>query len=346
MLRKKKALPHDKKDFAENFALVSVRSPKAPTYWRAIDNKIEENQLGIESPFLLKDTAKVWSLVLSSRFIPHIVVEDFLKKPIKKWTKTRIFVPSLWEIRARTELHLYTEENIQKIKNIPSIHVNIQYILLILFPLILFHAFRVGYVYFSFNELPNPEYWLEIGKLNTFSVLSLRQYWRVITAITLHADIQHLLGNVVFSALFLIVLARRFSVGLATFLGLLASMLANLLSVLYHNPSYSSIGFSTTLFSFIGIASADMMIRGTHGNKAFIFLPFAAGVGLLAMLGMSGERTDYIAHILGLFCGILIGIPASYTLLKYPIKSKFLDSIFIIFSLLTVFSAWRYAIIS
>lgn len=39
-----------------------------------------------------------------------------------------------------------------------------------------------------------------------------------------------------------------------------------------------------------------------------MLLPVAAGAALLAMLGTEGERTDYLAHVAGLCCGLALGM--------------------------------------
>ena len=40
------------------------------------------------------------------------------------------------------------------------------------------------------------------------------------------------------------------------------------------------------------------------------YLPLAAALALLALLGSGGENTDLGAHLLGFATGILLGLPA------------------------------------
>ena len=46
--------------------------------------------------------------------------------------------------------------------------------------------------------------------------------------------------------------------------------------------------------------------------------PVAAGLGLLAMIGTGGARTDLVAHLLGLCAGWLLGALAARFLLTRP----------------------------
>lgn len=50
-----------------------------------------------------------------------------------------------------------------------------------------------------------------------FSREDIREWYRCVTALTLHADSQHLFGNVLFGAPFLILLCRRVGLGLGLF---------------------------------------------------------------------------------------------------------------------------------
>lgn len=120
------------------------------------------------------------------------------------------------------------------------------------------------------------------------------QWYRSITALTLHADLLHLTGNTVSGALFLPLLARLVGVGRAVYLTMLGG------------TAVVSMVFSTALFAVMGALAGVMSLQRRGGRN--MFLPVAAGVGLLALLGTEGERTDYAARVAGLACGLVLGM--------------------------------------
>ena len=146
------------------------------------------------------------------------------------------------------------------------------------------------------------------------------QWWRTITALTLHADAAHLASNILFGVFFFIPLFRRTGAGLGSLSVFVCGAAGNVANVLSRTEWAVSIGFSTALFAGIGMLSAFVAgdslaglrqrVMGTRQGGSPLWqamVPLGAGLALLAMLGMSGERTDYAAHIWGLGCGIIGG---------------------------------------
>ena len=66
---------------------------------------------------------------------------------------------------------------------------------------------------------------------------------------------------------------------------------------------------STAVFAAVGILCGCNLRRFTLRG---VLLPLGAGVGLLAMLGSSGDRTDLGAHLWGLLVGLACGIAWSW----------------------------------
>ena len=127
-----------------------------------------------------------------------------------------------------------------------------------------------------------------------------------------------------FGAIFLCLLARLCGVGRAWLLTFLGGLSGNAISLLLHDFSYNSIGFSTALFACAGSIGALAICRSSH----LLFAPFAAVLALLAMLGTEGAHTDYVAHICGMgagfLLGMLFGIAQRY---RYPMPSQWLCAI-------------------
>lgn len=259
-----------------------------PPYWRCITNKH-----GLESYIQKRD----WQLVLNSQNIPY--------KIISVGNSAHIYVPPLLEQRARKELAAYIRENKRKPEKHWPAHKNPWLIILFLLPLILFHGMREGW-WPSPPAWPKPETWLASGSLDSANIKIWHQWQRAFTALTLHANVRHISGNILFGAIFLSLLARSIGIGRALLSAILAGAMGNLISIYLHTGNYRSIGFSTAIFATVGILGGLMFLR--TADKRRMFLPLAAASGLLALLGTEGETTDYAAHLSGLICGIFFGI--------------------------------------
>ena len=136
------------------------------------------------------------------------------------------------------------------------------------------------------------------------------QWWRAVTALTLHLSSTHLLGNLVFGTFFSLQLARITGSGLAWLAMVAAGMAGNVINALVQSSTHTSIGASTALFAGIGLLAALRQYEKT-GNAVAKTLrawaPLAGGFMLLAFLGFSGERTDIFAHIFGFLAGLAGG---------------------------------------
>lgn len=138
------------------------------------------------------------------------------------------------------------------------------------------------------------------------------EIWRVITALTLHADIAHVLGNATAGALFLSGVFHAFGFGVGGALALAAGALGNLVNALVQTPSHATIGASTAVFGALGLlVGRAVVLRRSSLRRRPVWLPIGAGLALLAMLGTEGERVDFWAHGLGLAAGMALGALAS-----------------------------------
>jgi len=138
------------------------------------------------------------------------------------------------------------------------------------------------------------------------------EWWRCVTALTLHTDANHAFGNAVSCALFATLLMRRYGAGAGLFLLLASGALGNFLSAEWHRAHHRSVGASTALFGAIGVLAATELVRrrGVRRRVSQIWLPLAGGLGLLAMLG-TNRGSDLAAHFFGLAAGAGVGIAAA-----------------------------------
>lgn len=136
------------------------------------------------------------------------------------------------------------------------------------------------------------------------------EWWRTVTALTLHADIVHLAGNVIFGSFFGYWVARYVGTGLGWGAILASGAVGNWVNALLHSPDHRSIGASTAVFGALGILSAYTWRKGYLRNTPWRarFAPITAGIALLAFTGTGGENTDLGAHLFGFSVGIATGL--------------------------------------
>lgn len=161
--------------------------------------------------------------------------------------------------------------------------------------------------------------WLERGGADAGRILN-GEPWRAVTALTLHADFTHALGNAIAGAIFLTAVCRALGPGLGCALVLLSGVAGNLVNAFVHAAFHVSVGASTAVFGALGILGGLGVVRrhrlGLRGRRAW--LPVAAGLGLLAFLGTAGERVDLWAHLFGFIAGGVLGAMAGLVVARRP----------------------------
>lgn len=163
------------------------------------------------------------------------------------------------------------------------------------------------------NRRPLGLDWTQLGAVDASAVLD-GEVWRAMTALTLHADLGHLLGNLVFGGVCGLLVGRQFGTGLAWLALLLAGTLGNLLNALLQDPGHVAVGASTAVFGGLGfLAGAAQTARELRWRQGLRrWSPVAAGIMLVAFLGVGGERTDVGGHVAGFVAGVGLGLAAAY----------------------------------
>ncbi|WP_437805232.1 rhomboid family intramembrane serine protease [Sorangium sp. So ce1078] len=152
--------------------------------------------------------------------------------------------------------------------------------------------------------------------------------WRAITALTLHADSAHVIGNVISGTVFASAVQRRLGPGGAALAVVASGAIGNLANALWHESlghHHASIGASTAVFGAIGLlAATQLMLDRAHdkdsGEKRHLLqlvAPLVGGLSLLGALGAS-PRADLGAHVFGLISGAAIGLVAGLSLRNRP----------------------------
>lgn len=237
------------------------------------------------------------ALVLVSLAIPHEVLTD--------GRHYLIVVPDEDRHRARHELWLYARENEPRGRRrpvmLPAAHDP--------WPGIVGYALVVCFVAWAAGEGLFGQDWLGAGRVDGRLVRD-GEWWRVFTALTLHRDIGHLLGNLGFGALFGGLAGRVVGSGVTWLAVVVSAGLANALNTLLLVPAHRSIGASTAVFAALGLV-AGFVWRGrlvAQDRWPYRLGPIVGGIALLAYTGTGDESTDIGAHLAGFVCGFAGGI--------------------------------------
>jgi rhomboid protease GluP len=134
-------------------------------------------------------------------------------------------------------------------------------------------------------------------------------WWRTITALCLHVELDHLMSNLAFGAVAGVLVAQLVGTGLAWLAILLAGALGNGLNGALHGAGHTAIGASTAVFGALGILSGHAWTSRPVPWRGGIrrWAPIGAGIMLVAFLGFGGERTDIGAHVAGFGVGAAMG---------------------------------------
>jgi membrane associated rhomboid family serine protease len=180
-----------------------------------------------------------------------------------------------------------------------------------------------------------------VGHGNAYAgAIRAGEWWRTLTALTLHADDQHLIGNLLIGGVFVILLCRTLGSGLAWSLLLACGACGNWLNAWLQAPAHRSIGASTAVFGVVGLLAAINLFLSSRSLRRRWYLPIAAALALLALLGSGGENTDIGAHLLGFAVGLVLGVPTGYLLIRRGRPSPRLNALLAMTCLLLIGGAW------
>jgi len=239
-----------------------------------------------------------WSLVLWAMGIPHdLRLSDF------RW---ELCVSREHLDQAHRHIALYERENSptpQEQRSVSSQAGSAESVFWVLLALALWHAVAQQQVQaLGLDGLG----WVEMGRVDGRAMLVQNQWWRALTALTLHSGPEHLLSNLVFGGLFMHLVCRELGGGVAWLLTVAGAGMANGINVLVQGPEHLALGASTAVFAALGLLSGLPPARDMKWPA--VLAPLGAGMALLAWLGSGGERTDVGAHVFGFGVGLVISL--------------------------------------
>lgn len=171
------------------------------------------------------------------------------------------------------------------------------------------------------------------------------QWWRTITALTLHGDARHIASNLLSGYIVLTLLSYRTPLArMAPFLAV-ASALANFCTVLTVQTDFRSLGFSTFVFAAIGalaVIEFRLMPRETHGQLRR-FAPLCGAASLAVFLGL-GENADILGHAYGFIAGLFCGFIPKKKALRWGTPTKLVDLVWVAIYFAIFAIGWKFAL--
>lgn len=184
--------------------------------------------------------------------------------------------------------------------------------------------------------------WQNAGLMQA-GLVAQGEWWRAVTALTIHASFAHLVANSLFGVVFGLMAGRYLGSGYAWLLILLGGVLGNLLNAWARPDEFRSLGASTATFAAVGLISAFVWRRGYFRGRGLRrgLAPIFAGIALLVFTGMGGASTDIFAHIAGFGCGAGLGyLAAGFDIRRLGHSGQYLSGFV---AVLLVLIAWSLA---
>ena len=244
----------------------------------------------------VKSSVSRRSILESDLVLTSMGIETRIERRLFEW---RLLTLEALATHARVQLDLYYKENKQRQR-----------------PYTIYPTLGVGYygalVYLSviwlFFFIDQANF---IGRTGVLSAAAIDDgaWWLTVTALTLHANFSHIVANSVTGALFGYAAGRYLGDGFAWILILVSGALGNLLNAWMRPDTFYAIGASTACFAAAGVLCGftwrKSFVKGASAR--FNYLPIAGAIALFVFMGMEGENTDVVGHLMGLAVGLGVG---------------------------------------
>jgi rhomboid protease GluP len=272
--------------------------------------------------------ADEWAVVLAAAGIPH-----WMRQRLDGWA---LIVPADDVSSALATLAAYDQENAHEVRgNGEAVPVRPMTIAGVVVALLLVGFFAIT------GPRAARSSWFEHGAADAGRIMA-GEWWRAVTALTLHADAPHLVGNAAAAAVLVTAVCWQLGPGLGLSLLLVAGVAGNVLTAAVHGRDHTSVGASTAVFGAIGVLAALRVVAprrvGSIARKTWVIL--GASLALLALLG-TGPDADVLAHLFGFLAGGGLGLLVALTLRSIPPAP--VQAVLGLAAAATVAGAWRLA---
>lgn len=299
--------------------------------WLAIEPDLVE----VATRRLTAKRARLWSLVLEARYLPNRLEEQ-----AGEWL---LLVPPQHFAAACHELRSFERENRFWPPPPPPPRPLMENTLATLSVLLLLATFHnITRLDIDWPGGVTID-WFASGSASAARIRG-GEWWRLVTALTLHSDVAHLLGNLCIGGIFVLLLCRELGSGLAWVLLLAAGSSGNALNAWLHAGQHNSVGASTAVFAAVGILAALSLVRFHEQRRKRWLIPLAAALALLALLGTEGKQTDLGAHLFGFLSGIIFGLLTERLIAAYGQPGPLLNALLALLGALVVVTAWLVAV--
>lgn len=236
-----------------------------------------------------------WSLVLASQGIEATI--DRSPEHENRWAL--LVAPQDLE-RARDSIRLYRAENRgwSWRKELPGSDLELHWgAIVFCVVLALVHSLTV-------YQLPLVE---ERGMMDNVKVHA-GEWWRLFTAVFLHADLGHLASNITFGVIVLGLAMGRFGAGFGLLAAFLAGAAGNLAGQFFYRGIHQGLGASGMMMGALGMIAVHSISLWKSNPKAarYIISGLAGGMFMFMLFGVD-PKSDLIAHAGGFVAGMLFG---------------------------------------
>jgi membrane associated rhomboid family serine protease len=178
-------------------------------------------------------------------------------------------------------------------------------------------ALGLGAMFYVAGPADAHSRWIDAGAAVSQRIVA-GQWWRAVTALTLHGDLQHLVWNVVACLIFVTAVGRWLGGGLGAIAILFTASVGNLATAAVHRTNFTSIGASTATFAALGLCAGLQVVRRLRegSRRAYAWLPLGAGLAFFMLALRQG--VDTYAHLFGLGLGALVGSAAALGNVRAP----------------------------
>ncbi len=151
---------------------------------------------------------------------------------------------------------------------------------------------------------PEQFYYFDVTRA---SVTEAHQYWRLVTAIFGHGNLDHLLHNVPIYLFFAWLLQGYFGLLASVVLPLFIGIISNGLTIYFYDEQVHLLGASGMIFGMVALWLV-LYVRFDHGNWWVKRVGRAIAFALMVLVPQTYDpKVSYLAHLTGFVCGLVLG---------------------------------------